>query len=157
GGGHRLVLGLEEAEERDALVVDAHVLVVLDVRHAPDDAAVAAREVEGPPRVPPQRVLALVEEGELGDPQGRHPDRVPPVLAVRVVDELPQPPAARGRLDGELSHVQVQMTPRRLPTTAKAERSLSSCSLVWFAFTLVRMIACPFGTPGGSAGVVNTP
>ena len=48
------------------------------------------------------------------------------------------------------------MTPRRLPTTAKAERSLSSCSLVWFAFTLVRMIACPFGTPGGSAGVVNS-
>src|SRR5690606_16747858 len=152
-----LVLRLEETEERQLLVVHPDVRVVAHVRHPAHHATVALGQVERLLGVPPERVLLLVEHLELRDAQGRHPVGVALVLGVRIVDEGSYPGPVLRLLDRELPHGGPQMTPSRLPTKANADRSRSSCSAVWLALTLVRMIDWPLGTPGGRAGVVKTP
>src|SRR5690606_26210063 len=121
-----LILGLEEAEEGHVLGMHAVVGVVVDERHASYDVGATAREEEAFVGVLPERVLLLVEQLELTDPQRRHPVIVVPVLLVREVDELAQLALRTHRFDAERRHAQPWITPSRLPTRAKAASSLSS-------------------------------
>src|SRR5690606_22375103 len=108
------------------LVVGPVVVVVVDVRDAPDDRAVATGEEQALVGVLPERVHLRVEDLELADAQRRHPALLTGVLAVRVVDELPD---GRLRCSG-LDHYRAHGRVRSLPVGAPPARTTRSVARV---------------------------
>ena len=83
------VVGFEEAEHRDVVVVRLLVQAIVDRGDAADDAIAAPGEQQLHLGVRKERVLLRVDAIVFAEPQRRHPVRVARVALVHVVDEPP--------------------------------------------------------------------
>src|SRR5262249_6190588 len=93
------VLGLEEPEHRDVVLILLLVQAIVDGADAADDAAVALGEKQLDLRVLEEWILALGQPLALADPQRRHPVRIVRVALVGIVDESREIAPADDRRD----------------------------------------------------------
>src|SRR5690606_36689820 len=155
GRDREVVDALEESEEADLVGVNFVVQVIVDRRDATDHDAIAFGDEVLGLCVLEERVLAAVEELLDFGLERRDPGAIPPVEAIRQLDECGE--LGRGLDAPDDRRGGAQLTSIPLPILANASSAKSVCSGVWVAITLVRRRHCEGGTAGGTTGLVNTP